>query len=374
MRHGMNLLRITSENENRTGLNDQARDCPQDAEKGREWYGLPNGSLGAGHKKTRETNRPRKRRPGCRRRIWRASISLCVSCGVKITWRGKECQGKDRWRALARPVSFRVYRGSLHGCRPSLTFTACRVKNIQILREVRMRHVCFSLLKKSTAFALAVFLMASALPCVIHAKGAAPDEGNRLQVKNVIIKGTKVRLPIPEGYEEMRREDDPERYDWMVGLNSDEESLPLAYLINSEDKATLKRGERVNLRYGFAYAHDHSWDAVIASNSLLYDREYFKKYIKELRQGIAELDRADGEDPKIWGYIYDGRKSISYFWVSRNKAKGKNYKYLGTKSFVVLDRKVAIVVLYLRGYEDSDVAALKKITIEYLEKIDRGRF
>ena len=68
-----------------------------------------------------------------------------------------------------------------------------------------------------------------------RASETSPDPDTPLRVKMVEIKGTKVRLPIPDGYEEMRREDSPHLYDWMVDIATLGRRIPLAYLINSSD-------------------------------------------------------------------------------------------------------------------------------------------
>ena len=208
-----------------------------------------------------------------------------------------------------------------------------------------------------------------------RAADAPTEKDTPLCVKNVVIKGAKVRLPIPDGYEEMQREDDPETYDWMKEVNSDDGTLPLAYLIHSDDKARLKNGEDVNLRYGFAIADESSWDAVVISDTIKKgDRAYFTQYIKDINDGANELSQKAGEDLYDWKYIHSGLKTISWLSVSQNKINVRKFKGARTGSFIIVDHKTIIVCLYFKVYTDNDIYQLTNTTVSYLKKIDRAHF
>ena len=210
------------------------------------------------------------------------------------------------------------------------------------------------------SLALFLFLAATCL-----AADAPSGKEIPLRVKNVEIKKVKVRLPIPDGYEEMQREDHPERYDWMVEAVAGDDMLPLAFFINSEDKANLKRGEKVNLRYGFAFSDKSFWDAVIFGNTIEQDRAYFEKYINFL---------SEGEELYDYQIIYNALKSISFSCISKEKIPNEPFKKARTESYVILDHKVVAMCLYKKAYTTDDIEELTRMTVSYLEKIDQGQF
>ena len=225
-------------------------------------------------------------------------------------------------------------------------------------------------------FALLPLLVALLFtPHIAHAMGEKPPAPTKLRVKMVEIKNTKVRLPIPDGYEEMRREDHPGYYSWMVSVTLDETMQPLAYFINSEDKALLQQGKDVNLRYGFAFSDESFWDAVIWRNRMDGDvRQHFVEYIRDGCDGVNEIARKENRELYDWNYIHSGKRSIAYYWLSKNKILEEKYRRLRIGSYIVLDRKIVGVSLYIKVKDDDDIALLRAITTSYLTAIDQGRF
>lgn len=229
------------------------------------------------------------------------------------------------------------------------------------------------LFRRSFLYALlmAAFLAAPlASPC--RAAQFSPVREGFLRVKNVEIKGVKVRFPIPDGYEEMQREDHPVVYDWMTEFVFREKHLPVALFINSSDKAQLKKDKRTNFRYGMAFSDDDFWDAIIFGNTMNKSvRKYFENYILELSSGINELRRKSGGIEYDWEYMHSGRKTISSFNIGNRNASGEEYKNAFTRSYIVLNSKIVAVCMYKDVYTYTDVDDLKQSTLSYLKMIDK---
>ena len=224
------------------------------------------------------------------------------------------------------------------------------------------------------AFSLIALFLAASVLCSCWGEEPALRPGEWPEnIKIVEIRGKTVRFPIPDGYEEMRREDHPDIYDWMVEVTGGDDMKALAFLIHSEDKSRLQRGEEVEIRHGFAYASDSFWDADMTGSIIWPYRAYFEKYIHDLCEGANEVALRKGENLYDWRYIYNGRKCISYFRIARNRLKDKDFWDFATKSFVVLDHKVVVVTLYAPAWARADVERLEKETEDYLRRMDRSR-
>ena len=237
------------------------------------------------------------------------------------------------------------------------------------MASFRLPHYCR--LTFVLAFAL-IILSAQTSQCQ-GTEGGALKKDTPLKVKIVDIRGTKVRLPIPDGYEEMKREDHPETYDWMKDITSPpDRMLQLVFLINSEDKIKLREDATFEFRCGFAISRCNQWDAVIEENSMIHTRGYFKEFIKDLVEGANELRKNDGEIKQEYRYIHNGIKTISALVIDYKNIK--KYRSSFTLSYMILDKKVAEYTLYKKIYDTDDIIQIKNITLNFLKKIDKGSY
>ena len=232
-----------------------------------------------------------------------------------------------------------------------------------------MSEVTFPLPRLAAAVLAWLVVLVMAVP---SGWAAGPPCDAPLRVKEVEIKGVKVRLPIPDGYEEMQREDHPETYDWMVKVTEGIGQQPLAYLINAADREALRSDPGVNIRFATAAADDDSWDAVIKEDSMERDREYFIEYVKDIWEGFNEVAREENRIERDYVGIYDGKKSVSALYIGKNKLINKKYKSGLSISFIVLDKKVVEFTFFHKIFFQNDSFQLIHTTLNYLKNIDQG--
>lgn len=238
-----------------------------------------------------------------------------------------------------------------------------------------MRQNCFPI-SYSLFFIFMVVLSVTAIfvPASLAADALSGEEAP-LRVKHVEIRGVKIRLPIPDGYEEMRREDHPETYDWLVKTNSDEIILPLAYLINSEDKTTLSQGAPiVGLRYGVARSEKLYWGDCIDDERLDYFKTLVKDFVRAVAKRVDDVGASKNTVPMDRSLLHEGKKSMSFLNVMQGNWPGFFYKTAYCKSFIVADKKIVEVTLWRDAYKDIEIQALIDDALFYLKKIDNSKY
>ena len=200
---------------------------------------------------------------------------------------------------------------------------------------------------------------------------SASGGGGKLRMKDVEIRGRKVRLPIPVDYEEMRQEDAPLVYDLVVKLNSKENGRTLlAALIHSKDKALLQQGKDVELRYGAAFSSSLFGGAVMDKHQYIYFRERFVDYVKEINDGANDA-REEGESVYEWEYIYKGDRSVSSMTIDRSGVEAGQCMTLITESYAIIDKKIIGIYLCYCAKDEAAVAAYTNEMVEYVRYIDQ---
>lgn len=216
------------------------------------------------------------------------------------------------------------------------------------------------------------------LPSVSISQGAGDASAIKtpLRTKEAEIRGTKIRLPIPDGYEEMQREDYPETYDWMVKTHTHDWILPLLFLINSEDKAFLKQGKLVaDLRYGLLFSEKAYWDAVIGDEQLEYFRTTMKKYAETIAERVDESFQKENRMPMTRSLLHEGKKSVSFLAVTQEKEPKEFFHGAANcPSYFVVDKKVVEAMFWRDAYDDPKIEDFKKDMLHYLKKIDSGNY
>lgn len=236
-----------------------------------------------------------------------------------------------------------------------------------------MPHRRFFRRRVFTALFCALFILAGhALPC-LAADAGAKEKDAPLRVKVVDIKGTKVRLPIPDGFEEMQREDHPETYDWMKNVYSD--SLELIFLINSDDKKKLSENKNINFKYGMLFTPSSQLmtNKINKKNSnyaLNGFTEYIQEYIINYNKDAINEKRSELE----YFYIFKNDKSASVLFISKEKEAGYKSKECFSRSFFVINNNVLLMTLYHDVYDDDGVKSISHEIRAYMEKMERSNY
>ena len=231
------------------------------------------------------------------------------------------------------------------------------------IAPMRQRFLPFFLL-------LAGFLSLAASEC--WAMETSSDPHAPLQVKMVEIKGAKVRLPIPDGYEEMRREDSPRIYDWMVDTAAFDGRIPLAYFINSMDKKKLKKDDE-RIRYSIVFA-DHAYYNIKSREYALEGelRSFLFSYIKDMIDIINSVEKEFNNHEFENKSVDVHSRSFSFVFKRKMQKDGIQGLEAMAWSFILLDRKIVEVHFYQFDHEGSEVRGNR--VYNYLKKIDRGLF
>jgi len=218
---------------------------------------------------------------------------------------------------------------------------------------------------------LTVFLSLAAPQCL--ALEAPPDLATPLRVKIVEIKGAKVRLPIPDGYEEMLSKDEGVLiYAWMMVNATGGGRIPLAYFINSSDKKKFKKDDE-RIRHAVAFADPDYFDLTISKTVIDGKlREALTIYIKNINDLYNDIQNEMKESEYAQEIIYSKKKSISASFKRHLFDKKNNMIEEIILSFILLDQK--LVEIHFHKFKDIESSILIRDTENYLVKINQGCF
>ena len=205
-----------------------------------------------------------------------------------------------------------------------------------------------------------------------RASEASSDPDTPLRVKMVEIKGAKVRLPIPDGYEEMRREDSPHLYDWMVDIATLGRRIPLAYLINSSDRKKIKKDDE-RIRYSIAFTDSVYNGITICEHNLEIDMRFtLYRYVSDMLDIINPVEREFNKPEFKLDKTHINKRSFVLKFTRKRKNNDSQNLEAMIWSFILLDTKIVEVHFYQFDHEESD--AHGSGAYNYLKKIDRGHF
>jgi len=169
---------------------------------------------------------------------------------------------------------------------------------------------------------------------------------------NLKVDGEKVRIPLPEGYEEFSKEDYPEIYNYYYGPVWSNLAVQLGGFINSIDN---KRKSDIHIRPRVFFI---DIERVYFSHRL--SASAFKNEMNHLKQY-----ESNNKFKKL--YIYEDDISFSELRIRNEKTKNKSVAY--TNSYFLFKKIIFTIRFYTFDKSINSAESLANETKKYIMKL-----
>jgi len=180
------------------------------------------------------------------------------------------------------------------------------------------------------------------------------------------VDGRKLDIPLPDGYEPMSPEKYPDLYEYLFETSEESENIPLCFLVNSEENATIQDGELVNkiilieILYDFIPKRVSEKTFEEEVNTIKSNHEEFKEWKKLAKR----------PDYSSY-YIYEDSTSIARINIEDEVSSDRKYRIGYSRAWILIEDIVISISFYEDIYTDDNIHSLKKTTLSYIRKLGK---
>ena len=174
---------------------------------------------------------------------------------------------------------------------------------------------------------------------------------------NLEVDGEKVRIPLPEGYEEFSKEDYPDKYEFFYGPKWSSMNLTLCGLVSTEDNIARKNDYLSPARFAFIEIPNEYIPHRLSEYEFKNEMSYLKKYRNEETKKKSRFS---------FKYLIENNTTLMELRVEK-KFSPENNSIAYTETNYLYKKIIISFRFYTSSAIDDSINILLKNTKDYLK-------